>query len=114
MIVRNIIAKPLLIFQKNFSKQAMDAKVISIMKKVGLNELHLYCYPHEFSGGQCQRIEIVRLISEPKLLVCDEPVSALDVSIQAQVVNLFKSLQKELKLTILFIAHDLSVIKTYF
>ena len=112
MIVRNIIAEPLLIFQKNLSKQEVDEKVISIMRKVGLNESHMYRYPHEFSGGQCQRIGIARaLISKPKLLVCDEPVSALDVSIQAQVVNLLKSLQKEFKLTILFIAHDLSVIK---
>ena len=82
------------------------------MKKVGLLSNLINRYPHEFSGGQCQRIGIARaLILKPKLIICDEPVSALDVSIQAQVINLLKDLQKEFKLTLIFITHDLSIAK---
>ena len=82
------------------------------MKKVGLLPNLINRYPHEFSGGQCQRIGIARsLILKPKLIICDEPVSALDVSIQAQVINLLKDLQKDLKLSLIFITYDLSIAK---
>lgn len=87
-------------------------KIISLLERVGLNSEHANRYPHEFSGGQRQRINVARaLVLDPKVIVCDEPVSALDVSIQAQVLNLFRHLQQERGLTYLFISHDLSVIK---
>ncbi|EAQ64835.1 putative oligopeptide ABC transporter, ATP-binding protein [Marinomonas sp. MED121] len=112
MTIGEIIAEPLKTFQPELSDDAVKEKVRAIMTKVGLLPNVINRYPHEFSGGQCQRIGIARaLILEPKLVVCDEPVSALDVSIQAQVVNLLKSLQKEMGLSLVFIAHDLSVVK---
>ena len=83
-----------------------------MMEKVGLRIDMINRYPHEFSGGQCQRIGIARaLIAGPKLVICDEPVSALDVSIQAQIINLLKALQQEMGLALIFISHDLAVVK---
>ncbi len=112
MTVGDIIAEPLITFYPSLSKAEVKEKVKVMMKKVGLLPNVINRYPHEFSGGQCQRIGIARaLILEPKMIICDEPVSALDVSIQAQVVNLLKELQKELGLSLVFIAHDLSVVK---
>lgn len=112
MTVKDIIAEPLHTFYSNLSQSDVDIKITKIIQSVGLIPEHLNRYPHEFSGGQCQRIGIARaLILEPKIVVCDEPVSALDVSIQAQIINLLKKLQKELSLTFIFIAHDLSIVK---
>lgn len=112
MTIGNIIAEPLMTYFPELTKKEREEKVLLMMKKVGLLPNVVNRYPHEFSGGQCQRIGIARaLIIEPKLIICDEPVSALDVSIQAQVVNLLKSLQKEMGLALIFIAHDLSIVK---
>jgi oligopeptide transport system ATP-binding protein len=112
MTVGDIIAEPLKTFRPELSKEEMKAEVRNIMDRVGLLPNVINRYPHEFSGGQCQRIGIARaLILKPKLVICDEPVSALDVSIQAQVVNLLKELQAEMGLSLVFIAHDLSVVK---
>ena len=112
MTVGDIIAEPLKTFRPELSKAEVKAEVRAMMDRVGLLPNVINRYPHEFSGGQCQRIGIARaLILKPKLVVCDEPVSALDVSIQAQVVNLLKELQAEMGLSLVFIAHDLSVVK---
>ena len=111
MIVKDIIQEPLDIHTKLSHKEKTD-KVNWLLEKVGLSKEQAYRYPHEFSGGQRQRIGIARsLATEPKIIIADEPVSALDVSIQAQVINLMMDLQEEFDLTILFIAHDLSVVK---
>ncbi|HLR71959.1 MAG TPA: dipeptide ABC transporter ATP-binding protein [Pseudogracilibacillus sp.] len=111
MSVEELIEEPLLI-QQQLTKTERRKKVIDMLEKVGLRTTDRMKYPHEFSGGQRQRISIARaLIMEPKFVICDEPVSALDVSIQSQVLNLMKDLQDDLGLTYLFIAHDLSVIK---
>jgi len=112
MTVRDIIAEPLWTFFPKIARVQVDERVRGVMKMVGLLPNQINRYPHEFSGGQCQRIGIARaLVLNPKLVVCDEPVSALDVSIQAQIINLLKDLQKKLNLSLVFIAHDLSVVK---
>nr|WP_314260957.1 ATP-binding cassette domain-containing protein [uncultured Devosia sp.] len=107
-----IIAEPLLIHYPEVTRKEREARVIAMMTKVGLAPELVNRYPHEFSGGQCQRIGIARaLITNPKLVVCDEAVSALDVSVQAQVINLLMDLQKELGISLLFIAHDIAVVR---
>ncbi len=112
MTISDIVAEPIDIHKLASNKAERREMVIEILRKVGLNSEHANRYPHEFSGGQRQRIGIARALAvKPEFLVCDEPVSALDVSIQAQVVNMFQELQEDLKLTYLFIAHDLSVVK---
>jgi oligopeptide transport system ATP-binding protein len=112
MTIGEIIAEPLRTHQPGLTAQQVKQRVEAMMTKVGLLANLINRYPHEFSGGQCQRIGIARaLILEPKLIICDEPVSALDVSIQAQVVNLLKQLQREMGLSLIFIAHDLAVVK---
>jgi len=111
MLVKDIIKEPLDIHTDLSIKDKTD-KVNMLLEKVGLSKEQSTRYPHEFSGGQRQRIGIARaLATEPKIIIADEPVSALDVSIQAQVINLMMDLQEEFNLTILFIAHDLSVVK---
>ena len=112
MTVSDIIGEPLDIHKLYASKQERQEKILDLMAKVGLNSEHANRYAHEFSGGQRQRIGIARaLATDPKFVVCDEPVSALDVSIQAQVINMFDELQDEMGLTYLFIAHDLLVVR---
>jgi oligopeptide/dipeptide ABC transporter ATP-binding protein len=112
MSVYRIIAEPLVTHRVFRSKEETVARVKELMALVGIRPEHINRYPHQFSGGQRQRIGIARAIAlNPELLVCDEPVSALDVSIQAQILNLLHDLQKEMGLTYLFISHDLSVVR---
>ncbi len=111
MQVGEIIAEPLIVHNLASGK-AREDKVVDLLETVGLNATHARRYPHEFSGGQRQRIGVARALAvDPQMIICDEPVSALDVSIQAQVINLLQDLQRKMGLTYLFIAHDLSVVK---
>lgn len=112
MTVEDIVGEPLDIHNLVSSKKERRERVLEILNSVGLGEEHMRRYPHEFSGGQRQRIGVARALAvDPKLIIADEPVSALDVSIQAQVINLLQDLQEEYGLTYLFITHDLSVVK---
>src|SRR5262249_12722445 len=112
MTAGDIIAEPLRNFRKSLSAAEIKAQVQAMMEQVGLLPAMVNRYPHEFYGGQCQRIGIARaMILGPKLVVCDEPVSALDVSIRAQVINLLMDLQRARALAMLFISHDLAVVR---
>ena len=112
MTVGDIIGEAIDIHHLASSKEERREKIVKLLESVGLNSEHANRYPHEFSGGQRQRVGIARALAvNPQFIVCDEPISALDVSIQAQVVNMFEDLQQEMGLTYLFIAHDLSVVK---
>lgn len=112
MTVGDIIAEPLRVFCTSFSRTEIRQRVCTIMERVGLSTNQINRYPHQFSGGQCQRIGIARaLILQPNLVICDEPVSALDVSIQAQIINLLADLRTDLGLSLLFVSHDLGIVK---
>lgn len=112
LTIFQILSEPLEIHFPNMAREARLARVQELLKMVGLQPSHVFRYPHEFSGGQRQRIGIARALAvEPEFIVCDEPVSALDVSVQAQIVNLLQDLQEKLGLTYLFIAHDLAVVE---
>ena len=112
MTVGDIVGEAIGIHKLAANKKERHDRIISMLEKVGLNSEHANRYPHEFAGGQRQRVGIARALAvNPQFIVCDEPISALDVSIQAQVVNMFEELQEQMGLTYLFIAHDLSVVK---
>jgi oligopeptide transport system ATP-binding protein len=112
MTVGDIIAEPLMTHEPQLANDEVKARVRDMLAKTGLSPQMINRYPHEFSGGQCQRIGIARaMVLGPRLIVCDEPVSALDVSIRAQIVNLLARLQREFGLALLFISHDLSVVR---
>lgn len=110
--IGEMLEEPMTIHNMGADKQERRQHVFDILQRVGLRPEHYYRFPHEFSGGQRQRLGLARaLIANPKIIICDEPVSALDVSIQSQIINLLKKLQKELGLTYLFITHDISVVR---
>ena len=112
LTVGAIIGEALQIHRLARSRRELEERVVELLETVGLQADHMRRFPHEFSGGQCQRVGIARALAvDPKLVICDEPVSALDVSIQAQVINLLEDLQEKFGLTYLFIAHDLSVVE---
>ena len=112
MTVKEIVGEGIKVHNPGITDAELEAKVLELLEKVGLNKDHMSRFSHEFSGGQRQRIGIARALAvDPKFIVCDEPISALDVSIQAQVLNMLRELQKEYGLTYLFVAHDLSVVK---
>ena len=112
MTIGNIISEPLNIFRKDLHKKDKIIKVIKAMQKVDLSEILFNRFPHELSGGQCQRVGIARaIINDPKILVCDEPVSSLDLSVQSQILSLLNDLKENLNLTMIFVSHDLSVVK---
>ncbi len=112
MTVGQSIAKPLQVFEPKLRKKERQARVADMLQRVGLSADMAGRYPHEFSGGQCQRIGIARaMIGGPQLIVCDEPVSALDVSIQAQIINLLAELKRDAGMALLFISHNLSVVR---
>jgi peptide/nickel transport system ATP-binding protein len=109
--VREIVGEGLEIWSIG-DKESRDAKVAEVLDAVGIDPKNGERRPHEFSGGQCQRISIARaVVTEPKLIICDEPVSALDVSVQAQILNLLQDMKRRYGLTLVFIAHDLAVVK---
>jgi oligopeptide/dipeptide ABC transporter ATP-binding protein len=112
MTVRDVVAEPLEVFEPDLTHEQCAQRVAALLARVGLEPAHMNRYPHQFSGGQCQRIAIARaLITQPRLVVCDEAVSALDVSVRAQIIELLLQLQRELGLALIFIGHDLAVIR---
>ena len=112
MTAGEIVAEALTTHERGLPRREVRSRVTAMLERVGLLPEHMNRYPHEFSGGQCQRIGIARaLIVGPRLVICDEPVSALDVSVQAQIVNLLQDLQRDLGLSLIFISHDLGVVK---
>ena len=113
MTIGNIISEPLEIYRKDIGKDIKTLKVLEVMEKVGLSDLLYNRFPHELSGGQCQRVGIARsIINEPDVLICDEPVSSLDLSVQSQILTLLKELKINLNITMIFVSHDLAVVKS--